>query len=825
VTLVSRDAGGSRQARTANQLQTDGVSNFSYDNEGNLVKAVRIADGLTWTYAYDNLNHLTGAQERATDGGSLLLQATYVYDVFGDRIEKDVYTASTNTTTVSRYAYDGQDVWADLDGTNTLQTRYLRGDATDQLFARIGASGAAAWYLTDDLGSVRNLVDGSGNLQDTITYDPYGNVRSESNPGFGDRYKYTGRELDAETNLQYNRQRYYDSAHGRWLSQDPLGLAAGDANLYRYAGNAPTDATDPSGLTGASAQADPSGGAGGGQPLPGLGASPGEGGMGPLPLQLAEPVPYVWDASQPPAPMTFVPLPWDPTQPPPVAQELADGHSSAGWGQGGPAVIELPVHWNPSQPPPVIEILPGTWDPSQPPPEVVQLAYEQAQALPWQGTWEQWANSPVIQTLPDTWDPSQPPPEAAQMGYEQAQVLPWQGAWDGSSPPLPVQALPGYWDGSQPPPAPAVYETASTVTLTWQGTWDQLSRPVTVSAGPAVSSFGAPDPSPGIFYDTASQWHVLPDASFRAGTGTGASIDQAFAALPRPADGSAIDPGFTVAARPGNVITSDPGCLQAGPSAPAPDPGAAPEALLAAAHGNPPGLATGLGLAVAGLGAPATGAPPGDVADPGLRPHIFHGSGRPPAPETWDAWLGHMTGLQWLTDQLGHAVAAGPAGGGESLGGENGQQMAAGMGLIGTLWIIDTADPDPYTHLLGAGCLAVGTLMISYIATHPTGPHLYASTPSDGNAGAQGDAQNPVGSQAGAPNNGGNAGNLKPINPAGEGIDVEALKPDFAFGQAGEFNLAVDANGQVVLVPVRPGTHPNIPTGLSLEQAAELYPH
>lgn len=39
----------------------------------------------------------------------------------------------------------------------------------------------------------------------------------------------------------------YDAAIGRWISQDPLGLQAGDANLYRYADNNPTNRSDPSG--------------------------------------------------------------------------------------------------------------------------------------------------------------------------------------------------------------------------------------------------------------------------------------------------------------------------------------------------------------------------------------------------------------------------------------------------------------------------------------------------------------------------------------------------------------------------------------------------
>ena len=71
-------------------------------------------------------------------------------------------------------------------------------------------------------------------MQDQITYDGYGNVLAETNPSFGDRYKFTAREFDSATGLQYNRARYYDPAIGRWTSQDPLGFDGGDANLYRY---------------------------------------------------------------------------------------------------------------------------------------------------------------------------------------------------------------------------------------------------------------------------------------------------------------------------------------------------------------------------------------------------------------------------------------------------------------------------------------------------------------------------------------------------------------------------------------------------------------
>ncbi len=92
------------------------------------------------------------------------------------------------------------------------------------------------------------MIDNSGLVQNTIVYDGFGNITSESNASFGDRYKWTGREWDAEAKLRYNRARYYDPAIGRWISQDLLGFEAGDSNLYRYVNNQPVMNTDPSGF-------------------------------------------------------------------------------------------------------------------------------------------------------------------------------------------------------------------------------------------------------------------------------------------------------------------------------------------------------------------------------------------------------------------------------------------------------------------------------------------------------------------------------------------------------------------------------------------------
>lgn len=156
--------------------------------------------------------------------------------------------------------YDSANVAADLEfnsatGQYELSQRYLRGDATDQLFARLGASGSALWYVTDRMGSVRNLVTAAEqNVVLSASYTAFGQ-RIISGVPVEERYGYTGREYDVgisptlqlDGGLQYSRARYYDPQAKRWISQDPLGLAP-DTNPYRYAGNSPTNFTDPSGL-------------------------------------------------------------------------------------------------------------------------------------------------------------------------------------------------------------------------------------------------------------------------------------------------------------------------------------------------------------------------------------------------------------------------------------------------------------------------------------------------------------------------------------------------------------------------------------------------
>ena len=118
----------------------------------------------------------------------------------------------------------------------------------DRMVGRRAEAEGVRWYLSDHLGTVRDLADAAGEVIDHIAYDSFGNVLAESNPAAGDRFRFTGREFDAATGQYYYRARYYDGRIGRFTSEDPLGLAAGDVNLYRYVRNRPASESDPTGL-------------------------------------------------------------------------------------------------------------------------------------------------------------------------------------------------------------------------------------------------------------------------------------------------------------------------------------------------------------------------------------------------------------------------------------------------------------------------------------------------------------------------------------------------------------------------------------------------
>jgi RHS repeat-associated protein len=217
-------------------------------HEGNRIQRSRT--GKIITYTWDHRNRLTRVEFRATAGGAVTKSASYVYDPLDRRIVKTVDPdgAGPNPATIERYIYDRDHIWLCFDGNNTLTNRYLYGPALDMALADERSPTTVRWMLTDNQGTVRDITNNVGAVQNHIRYDSFGRITSQTNANFSTRFNYTGREFDAETGLYFYRSRYYDPGVGRFIGEDAIGFAGGDANLYRYVGNSPVNFVDPFGL-------------------------------------------------------------------------------------------------------------------------------------------------------------------------------------------------------------------------------------------------------------------------------------------------------------------------------------------------------------------------------------------------------------------------------------------------------------------------------------------------------------------------------------------------------------------------------------------------
>jgi RHS repeat-associated protein len=106
------------------------------------------------------------------------------------------------------------------------------------------------YYLKDHLGSIRMTVNSSGDVVGYDDYYPFGKIiPNKSTVSSADnRYRFTSKERDSETNYDYFGARYYDSKIGRWLQVDPLAEKYPGWSPYNYGVNNPLRFIDLKGM-------------------------------------------------------------------------------------------------------------------------------------------------------------------------------------------------------------------------------------------------------------------------------------------------------------------------------------------------------------------------------------------------------------------------------------------------------------------------------------------------------------------------------------------------------------------------------------------------
>ena len=125
-------------------------------------------------------------------------------------------------------------------------------------------SGARAdvvrFYGTDAIGNVRVVEDAQGNVLERHDYDPFGQELCGTPPNMvpcggvaGQPLRFTGKERDAETGLDYFGARYYSSKTARFTTVDPVYTWSENLvdpqrwNRYAYGRNNPLRNIDPDG--------------------------------------------------------------------------------------------------------------------------------------------------------------------------------------------------------------------------------------------------------------------------------------------------------------------------------------------------------------------------------------------------------------------------------------------------------------------------------------------------------------------------------------------------------------------------------------------------
>jgi RHS repeat-associated protein len=258
---------------------------FEYDQWGNMSVVSATGPSLNINTPVATTATIYNANNQRSDAGqgydpagnvnAMINFSNLTYDA-----EDRLLTASAPTPYTYAYDGNGRRVMKTGAGNTTVYIYDVAGRLAAEYDAVLGDQPCATCYLTEDyLGSVRLVTDSAGNVISRHDFLPFGEEVPQGQAGrsaslvFGDSdnvtQRFTAKERDAESGLDYFGARYYGSALGRFTSPDEFkggfddldgkpAFAAGPLpyadlsdpqtlNKYLYVRNNPLRYTDPNG--------------------------------------------------------------------------------------------------------------------------------------------------------------------------------------------------------------------------------------------------------------------------------------------------------------------------------------------------------------------------------------------------------------------------------------------------------------------------------------------------------------------------------------------------------------------------------------------------
>lgn len=233
---------------------------YRYDAASNLLSLT--TNGVVKSVAYTSTNSI--ASDEVDANGSPTRTAsgwTYRWDAANRLI------SAVNGAAESRFTYDGNSrlvrivdleraavvrdrsfLWCGLQRCTERDNRRGGSPVVKRFFDQgVVADGVQLHYVSDQLGSVRQLVDRQGQVQAQYAFAPYGERSRISGSAVSD-VGFAGLLRHESTGLDFAVFRGYDSRSGRWLNRDPI-QETGGLNLYYYSAGNPVRLYDRLGLS------------------------------------------------------------------------------------------------------------------------------------------------------------------------------------------------------------------------------------------------------------------------------------------------------------------------------------------------------------------------------------------------------------------------------------------------------------------------------------------------------------------------------------------------------------------------------------------------
>ena len=190
---------------------------YAYDVNGNLTKDLN--KGIT-DIQYNVLN--LPSTVSFSDGSTI----TYTYGADGTKLRTVHKIGSTTTTT----DYCGNVIYEN--GTQKLLL-------TEEGYINLAGTQQYHYYLKDHQGNNRVVINRSGTVEETNHYYPFGGVFATA--GNTQPYKYNGKEFDTKKGLNWYDYgaRHYDTALGRFTTNDRFAEKYYSMSPYQYGANSP----------------------------------------------------------------------------------------------------------------------------------------------------------------------------------------------------------------------------------------------------------------------------------------------------------------------------------------------------------------------------------------------------------------------------------------------------------------------------------------------------------------------------------------------------------------------------------------------------------